>query len=85
MRRIIEYCLVSADGVVLDDPFPFRDYQDDTYLRDRLGLFEACGAILFGRTTYEIFAKKWFGGRRPTHTPGVSVRSESTFFRRSRR
>ena len=67
MRRIIEYCLVSADGIVLDDPFPFRDYQDDTYLRDRLGLFEACGAILFGRTTYEIFAKKWFG--RETSNP----------------
>jgi hypothetical protein len=29
----IEYCLVSADGIVPDDPFPFREYQDDAYLR----------------------------------------------------
>jgi dihydrofolate reductase len=39
----------------------FRDYQDDAYLRDRLGLFEACDAIIFGRTTYEIFARTWSG------------------------
>jgi dihydrofolate reductase len=46
---------------VLDDPFPFRDYQDDAYLRDRLGRFAACDAILWGRTTYERFAKRWPG------------------------
>lgn len=59
MRRIIEYCLVSADGLVLDDPFPFGDYLDDAYLRDRLGLFAACDAMLCGRTTYERLAKRW--------------------------
>ncbi len=58
MRKIIEYCLVSADGIVLDDPFPFRDYDDDACLRDRLGTFAACDAILWGRTTYERFAKR---------------------------
>jgi dihydrofolate reductase len=62
MRRLIEYCLVSADGMVLDDPFQFRDYYDDAYLRDRLGLFAACDAILWGRTTYERFAKLYAGG-----------------------
>jgi dihydrofolate reductase len=66
MRKIIEYCLVSADGIVLDDPFPFRDYHDDAYLRDALGLFEACDAMLWGRTTYERFAKM-FPGREGTH------------------
>lgn len=58
MRRIIEYCLISTDGIVLDDPFPFRDYDDDAYLRDRLGVFAACDATLWGRTTYERFAKR---------------------------
>jgi len=57
MRKLIEYCLVSADGIVLDDPFPFKDYLDDNYLRDRVGLFEACDAVLFGRTTFERFAR----------------------------
>jgi dihydrofolate reductase len=58
MRRIIEYCLISTDGIVLDDPFPFRDYDDDAYLRDRLGVFAACDATLWGRTAYERFAKR---------------------------
>ena len=57
MRKLIEYCLVSTDGIVLTDPFPFHDYLDDSYLRERVGLFEACDAVLFGRTTYERFAR----------------------------
>jgi dihydrofolate reductase len=61
MRKIIEYCLVSADGFVLDDPFPFRDYLDEAYLRDRMGLFSSCDATLWGRTTYQRFAKRWVG------------------------
>ncbi|MEO7729774.1 MAG: dihydrofolate reductase family protein, partial [Kofleriaceae bacterium] len=66
MRKIIEYCLVSADGIVLDDPFPFADYLDEAYLRDRLNLFEACDASLWGRTTYERFAERW-GERSAPH------------------
>ena len=66
MRRLIEYCLVSADGMVLDDPFQFRDYYDDAYLRDRLGLFAACDAMLWGRTTYERLAKRWPPGSEAT-------------------
>jgi dihydrofolate reductase len=66
MRRIIEYCLVSTDGIVLDDPFPFGDYLDDAYLRDRLGLFAACDAMLWGRTAYERFATRWPPGSEAT-------------------
>jgi dihydrofolate reductase len=57
MRKLIEYCLISVDGFVLDDPFPFSDYKDENYLRERLGIFSACDALLLGRTTYERFAK----------------------------
>jgi dihydrofolate reductase len=70
MRKIIECCLVSADGIVLDDPFPFQDYLDDACLRDRLGLFAACDASLWGRTTYERFAKLWAG--RPATRPYIA-------------
>ena len=60
MRKIIEWCYVSADGV-FEDPVSMGllDYMDDAYLRDGIGVFEACDAILFGRSTYEIFAKIW--------------------------
>jgi len=62
MGKIIEWCYISADGV-FEDPvgMGLLDYLDDVYLRDARGLFEACDAILFGRSTYEIFAKIWPG------------------------
>jgi dihydrofolate reductase len=58
-RKVIEYVLVAADGVYEDPVGLMRvgEYQDEAYLRDGLGLLMACDAILFGRTTYEAFAK----------------------------
>jgi len=62
MRKIIEWCYMSADGV-FEDPIRMGvgNYQDEAYLRDALGLFEACDAILFGRSTYAIFERLWAG------------------------
>jgi dihydrofolate reductase len=67
MRKVIEYVLVSADGV-FEDPVGMGvgKYQDEAYLRDGLGLLTACDAILFGRYTYEAFAMLYGGG---THKP----------------
>ena len=67
MRKIIEWCYVSADGV-FEDPIRMGvgEYQDEAYLRDALGLFEACDAILFGRSTYAIFERLW-AGKEGTH------------------
>ena len=39
------------------------EYQDEAYLRAGLGLLTACDAILFGRHTYEAFAKLYGGGK----------------------
>jgi dihydrofolate reductase len=63
MRRIVENSLVSVDGVVPDDPvgMGFANYYDDSYLRERLALFTMCDAILWGRSTYEVFSKMWSG------------------------
>jgi dihydrofolate reductase len=64
MRNVIEYTLVSADGVFDGSAVPgFLEYQDDAYLRDGLGLLMACDAMLFGRSTYQIFSKLYQGGR----------------------
>jgi len=62
MRRVIEYVLVSADGV-FEDPVGMGvgEYQDEAYLRDGLGLLMACDAIVFGRRTYEAFANLYHG------------------------
>jgi dihydrofolate reductase len=67
MRKVIEYVLVSADGVT-EDPVAMGvgKHQDEAYLRDGLGLLEACDALLFGRTIYEQFAELYGNG---THKP----------------
>lgn len=65
-RKIIEYTLVSADGVFADEGTRrFFAYRDDAYYRDGLGQLLACGAMLLGRTTYEGFAKLWPGRDHP--------------------
>jgi dihydrofolate reductase len=68
MRKVIEYVLASADGVV-EDPVGMgvAEYQDEAYLRDGLGLLSACDAILFGRRVYEAFAELYDG--RTDHKP----------------
>jgi hypothetical protein len=66
MRKVIEYTLVSIDGVFAGPQLPrFMDYRDDAYLRDGLGQLMACDAMLLGRTTYENFAAIWPGRTHP--------------------
>jgi dihydrofolate reductase len=66
MRKIIEYTLVSVDGVFAGPALQqFLGYRDDAYLRDGLGLLLACDAMLMGRTTYDSFAKIWPGRDHP--------------------
>jgi dihydrofolate reductase len=77
MRKVIEYCVLSIDGIV-DDPNPIQmglhDYQDAAYLRDSQSVFEACDAILWGRTTYEIFANIYGGGGgHPAYAPRLNA------------
>ena len=64
--KIIEYTLVSADGVFTGPAIQqFLGYRDAAYFRDGLGQLLACDALLMGRTTYEIFAEIWPGRAHP--------------------
>jgi dihydrofolate reductase len=66
MRNLIEYTLLSVDGVFAGtDISGFFEYRDEAYLRDGLGQLLACDAMLMGRTTYESFAKLWPGRTHP--------------------
>src|SRR5450631_1208310 len=66
MRKIIEYTLVSVNGVFAEaDISGFFEYRDDAYLRDGLGQLLACDAIVMGRNTYESWAKIWPGRTHP--------------------
>ena len=66
MRKIIEYTLVSIDGV-FEGKYTsiFFDYRDDAYMRDGLGQLLACDGMLMGRNTYEAFTKLWPGRTHP--------------------
>lgn len=71
MRKLVEYCIVSADGT-FDDPDPvqagFRDYHDEAYLRDSVGVFASCDAMLWGRSSYERLAQIYGrGGGNPAY------------------
>ena len=60
MRNMIEYTLVSLDGVYAGAAISeFSAYRDEAYMRDGLSQALACDALLMGRTTYEDFAKVW--------------------------
>src|SRR5271165_2747476 len=60
MRKLIEYTLMSLDGVC-ENPQSWgaMTYRDEAYLRDGLGLLRACDAMLMGRRTYESSTKIW--------------------------
>jgi dihydrofolate reductase len=60
MRKLIEYTLVSIDGVhESPQSWGAMSYRDEAYLSDGLGLLLACEAMLMGRRTYEISAEIW--------------------------
>jgi dihydrofolate reductase len=60
MRKILEYTLVSVNGVFAGaDISAFAHYRDDAYMQDGLDQALTCDALLMGRSTYESFAKIW--------------------------
>ena len=58
MRKLIQSYLTTIDGAV-DNPasWQLQDYADDASSRDAFGQVSACGAMLWGRTTYEYFSR----------------------------
>jgi dihydrofolate reductase len=66
MRKLIEYTLISADGVFeAPQNWGAMSFRDDAYLRDGLGLLVACDAMLMGRHMYETSVKIWPGKTDP--------------------
>jgi dihydrofolate reductase len=64
--NLIEYTLVSVDGVYTDPAgLGFMRYRDDAYLRDGLGVLCACDAMIMGKGFYDASAKLW--SSRPAH------------------
>jgi dihydrofolate reductase len=76
MARLIEYTLVSADGMLTGESFvEFMSFRDDAYLRDGLGVIAASGTMLYGRKTYEGFARLWPGRDHPWAQPLIEIKT----------
>jgi dihydrofolate reductase len=60
MAKLIEYTLISVDGV-FDNPVGqgFMGYRDDAYIRDGLGLLSGCDAMIMGRNFFESSTQVW--------------------------
>jgi dihydrofolate reductase len=60
MGKLIEYTLISVDGV-FDNPVGhgFMGFRDDAYIRDGLGLLCECDAMIMGRNFFEGSAQIW--------------------------
>jgi dihydrofolate reductase len=60
VKHLIEYTLISTDGVV-EDParLGYLTFRDEDYIRDGLGLLTSCSALLMGRMSYEGNAVMW--------------------------
>jgi hypothetical protein len=72
--QIIEYTLVSADGVFSGDRFmDLLTYRDDAYLRDGLGVLSSSEAMLYGRTVYDSFAQRWPDRDHPWAAPLTNI------------
>ena len=66
MGKIIEYTLVSVDGVYTEPAgLGFMRFRDDAYLRDGLGVLCASEAMVMGRGFYDASAQLW--SARPGH------------------
>jgi dihydrofolate reductase len=59
MRRLIESTLVSLDGIVASPNTWTGRYWDEEAQKHALAALETYEAFLFGRATYEIFARTW--------------------------
>jgi dihydrofolate reductase len=77
--KVIEYTLVSVDGVFSGPVLQrFLGHRDDAYLRDGLGQLLACDVMLMGRTTYKGFARIWPGSAHPWADRLNAIRTSGT-------
>ncbi|HEY2582169.1 MAG TPA: dihydrofolate reductase family protein [Mucilaginibacter sp.] len=66
MGKIIEYSLVSIDGVFEGPPIRvFFEYWDNAYMYDGAGQAMACRGLVMGRTTYNSFEEIWQARKDP--------------------
>jgi dihydrofolate reductase len=76
MARILVHEFISLDGVIESPTWTF-DYGFDPQMGEELGeIMGACGAILLGRTTYEMFEPAW-STRTVEDDPGAPFFNET--------
>jgi dihydrofolate reductase len=75
MRKLITTLLMSLDGVV-SAPERLLPMWDDEAKRYAIGELDECDALLFGRATYQSFARRWPTVRDDEFADRLNARSK---------
>jgi dihydrofolate reductase len=77
MRNLVVSEWVTLDGVFDADTMPqwFVPFQSDDRAKHIKKVIEACDAIVFGRTTYEMLAPYWSAEKNDENGPAAKLNS----------
>ena len=77
MRKLVVSAWVTLDGVFDADTMPqwFMPFQSDDRIKHIKGVIEACGAIVLGRTTYEMLGPYWSSQKNDEQGPAAKLNS----------
>jgi dihydrofolate reductase len=77
MRKLVVSEWVTLDGVFDADTMPqwFIPFQSDDRVKHIKKVIEACDAIVFGRTTYEMLGSYWSAQKNDEQGPAAKLNS----------
>ena len=77
MRNLVVSAWVTLDGVFDADTMPqwFMPFQTDDRARHIKQVVDACSAIVFGRTTYEMLGSYWSAQKNDENGPAAKLNS----------
>jgi dihydrofolate reductase len=77
MRKLVVSEWVTLDGVFDADSMPqwFNPFQSDERVKHIKKVIEACDALVFGRTTYEMLGPYWSTQKNDENGPAAKLNS----------
>ena len=77
MRKLVVSEWVTLDGVFDADSMPqwFIPFQSDERVKHIKKVIEACDALVFGRTTYEMLGPYWSAQKNDENGPAAKLNS----------
>jgi dihydrofolate reductase len=81
MRKLVVSEWVTLDGVFDGDTMDkwFAPFQSGERAQHIKGVIQACGALVFGRTTYEMLGPYWSAQKNDEQGPAAKLNSVAKF------